>query len=133
MCLAKNLCLAGVKTVAIYDPELVTVQDLGTQVGVVTLLVRRHNRIYFVIVLPPRWGYWKIARRRCCPSTCGTERLRASAQPRRQSWSRGFVRDGEELRGSDCGAPTIIRAYLRVCCAGRCTNGRADNAAIKDQ
>ncbi|KAF8311823.1 ubiquitin activating enzyme [Clavulina sp. PMI_390] len=29
--IAKNLCLAGVKTVAIYDPEPVTVQDLGTQ------------------------------------------------------------------------------------------------------
>jgi ubiquitin-activating enzyme E1 len=29
---AKNLALAGVKTVAIYDPEPVIVEDLGTQV-----------------------------------------------------------------------------------------------------
>lgn len=29
---AKNLALAGVKSVTIYDPEPVTVEDLGTQV-----------------------------------------------------------------------------------------------------
>jgi hypothetical protein len=30
---AKNVVLAGVKSVTIYDPEPVTVQDLGTQVS----------------------------------------------------------------------------------------------------
>lgn len=29
---AKNLALAGVKSVTVFDPEPVTVQDLGTQV-----------------------------------------------------------------------------------------------------
>ncbi|EGO01702.1 hypothetical protein SERLA73DRAFT_103641 [Serpula lacrymans var. lacrymans S7.3] len=29
--IAKNICLAGVKSVTLYDPEPVTVQDLGTQ------------------------------------------------------------------------------------------------------
>lgn len=32
--LAKNVVLAGVKSVTIYDPELVTVQDLSTQVSI---------------------------------------------------------------------------------------------------
>jgi len=29
---AKNVCLAGVKSVTLYDPEPVTVQDLSSQV-----------------------------------------------------------------------------------------------------
>jgi hypothetical protein len=32
-CLAKNIALAGVKSVTLYDPEPVQVQDLGTQVS----------------------------------------------------------------------------------------------------
>ena len=33
--IAKNLVLAGVKSVTIFDPEPVKIQDLGTQVSLV--------------------------------------------------------------------------------------------------
>lgn len=39
---AKNICLAGVKSVTIYDPELATIQDLGTQVS--------FSKLWYVIV-----------------------------------------------------------------------------------
>lgn len=40
---AKNVCLAGVKSVTIHDPELTTRVDLGTQVRLVFLLYMTHD------------------------------------------------------------------------------------------
>jgi molybdopterin/thiamine biosynthesis adenylyltransferase len=37
VCSAKNVALAGVKSVTIYDPSRVEIADLGTQVGPVYL------------------------------------------------------------------------------------------------
>lgn len=34
--IAKDLCLAGVKSVTIYDPDPVQIHDLGSQVGYLT-------------------------------------------------------------------------------------------------
>lgn len=52
--IAKNLCLAGVKTVAIYDPEPVTVQDLGTQVRRPTDVVRALYSLNYLQVFPSK-------------------------------------------------------------------------------
>jgi hypothetical protein len=43
---AKNVALAGVKTVTIYDPSPVEIADLGTQVG--------SGKSRLIPVLPPR-------------------------------------------------------------------------------
>lgn len=40
---AKNIVLAGVKSVTIFDPEPVSIQDLGTQVDPVMLVHLRFN------------------------------------------------------------------------------------------
>jgi len=37
---AKNVVLAGVKSVTLYDPEPVIIQDLGTQVSIPCLVLR---------------------------------------------------------------------------------------------
>lgn len=48
-CIAKNIVLAGVKSVTIFDPELVRVQDLGTQVGLIYLLLHLLIAIKFFL------------------------------------------------------------------------------------
>ena len=49
---AKNIVLAGVKSVTVFDPEPVAVRDLGTQVRVSMLFRACRLLVYLRLVLP---------------------------------------------------------------------------------
>lgn len=56
---AKNLVLAGVKSVTIFDPEPVKVRDLGTQVSLIHQSWRGLSRFQ---VFPARKRHWPTTR-----------------------------------------------------------------------
>ena len=53
MKLAKNICLAGVKSVTLYDPEPVNLQDLATQVGTTVIKTPLDANQESCTVFPP--------------------------------------------------------------------------------
>jgi hypothetical protein len=78
---AKNVCLAGVKSVSLYDPAPVEVADLGTQVShpfayPLSLSRAAPTRL---LVLSPRIRHWQAARPIDSATDFGAQPLRSCA------------------------------------------------------
>lgn len=96
--LAKNIVLAGVKSVTVYDPEPVRIQDLSTQVCRVRTL-SGCRVLNISAVLFERRGRRKGSRGGCCSTPGRAERLCTREEPWRLVWTVCHCRAGQELPG----------------------------------
>lgn len=99
---AKNVVLAGVKSVTVFDPEPVQIQDLSSQVNL--SVTEDLSRWTCCTVLPSSWGYWKTQSGGCCYATCWAECLRPCSHT---EWSVGTRDHGRY----DQGLPGKIQAW----------------------
>ena len=127
---AKNLVLAGVKSVTIFDPEPVKVSDLSSQVWSTSHRVFLHS--YVAVFLEER-GRWEAPRRSDRLSSVRTQCIRSSTKPRWPEWPGGYSRLGQGFSGMGWYSTPQNRIHISSvtpgCSAVRC----AAQEAIGDQ
>lgn len=94
---AKNLALAGVKSVTIFDPEPVVVADLASQVDYHTFPSLSRTDISTVFPEGGRCG--KAARRGDGSAAGGAQRICARPKSSRQAWAGDHCGLGQRLPG----------------------------------